>query len=180
MRVYNKIGAFVAVSAVALVGYTGLSDPQAGGPKLAYINSTVIIARAPGAAEAQATFERDMARWRSEVQALEDSLRQMIATYEQQQIMLSPERRQERQREIDQKRREYQQRTDTLQQVAQRRQQELVEPIFQNIRSVLVEIRAERDYAMIFDAAAGALIEADTTLDITGLVIERLAAQARR
>ena len=173
-----RISALVLATAMAMLGYRGLIEPQTPVPKLAYINSTALIAQAPGAAEAQATFEREMARWQSEVQALTDSLQEMISNYEQQQVMLSPERRQERQREIDLKQVEYQQRTADLEEVASRRQQELVQPIFDNIRRVLVAIRIERGYSMIFDAAAGALIDADTTLDITPLVLERLNAQS--
>ncbi len=169
-----KASAVVAVLALALVGYNGIGQPQASETKLAYINSNDIIAQTPGASEAQNTFDREVARWRSEVQVLADSLQQMITTYEQQQVMLSPEARQERQQEILQKRLEYEQRVNDLQQVAQRRQQELVQPIYEMITAVLLEVRDERDYTMIFDAAAGALIAADTALDITDLVIERL------
>lgn len=169
-----KASAVVVALALALVGYNGIGQPQARETKLAYINSNEIIARTPGASEAQNTFDREVARWRSEVQVLADSLQQMITTYEQQQVMLSPEARQGRQQEILQKRLEYEQRVNDLQQVAQRRQQELVQPILDMITAVLQEVRDERDYTMIFDASAGALIAADTALDITGLVIERL------
>lgn len=168
------MSAVVVATALAMLGYKGISEPQGSATKLAYINSNEIIAQTPGAAEAQQTFDREMARWRTEMQALEDSLQQMITTYEQQQIMLSPEKRQERQQEILQKRLEYEQRANDLQEVAQRRQAELVQPIYDRITLALTQIRDESDYTMIFDAAAGALIAADTTLDITGVVIERL------
>ena len=65
-----KMSAVVAATALALLGYNGISQPQTPIPKLAYINSTVIIAQAPGAGEAQATFEREMARWEAEIQAM--------------------------------------------------------------------------------------------------------------
>lgn len=168
------MSAAVVATALAMLGYKGISEPQGAATKLAYINSNEIIAQTPGAAEAQQTFDREMARWRTEMQALEDSLQQMITTYEQQQIMLSPEKRQERQQEILQKRLAYEQRANDLQDVAQRRQAELVQPIFEQITLALAQIRDEREYTMIFDAAAGALIAADTALDITGVVIERL------
>lgn len=171
----NQVSAVVVAAALALVGHKGI-EPQATAPRLAYINSNQIIAEAPGAAEAQATFDKEMARWRTEVQALADTLQQMIEQYDQQQVMLSPEKRQERQQTIQQKRLDYQRRVADLEQVAQRRQQELVEPIYDQITSVLVEIRDAGEYTMIFDAAAGALIAADTTLDITDQVIQRLRA----
>lgn len=166
--------AVVVAAILGLVGYTSVQQPQAGELKLAYINSNEIISQTPGAEEAQATFDREMARWQSEVQALADSLQDMISTYEQQQVMLSPEKRQERQQEILQRRLEYDQRLSDLQQVAQRRQAELVQPIYERITLALAAIREEQNYTMIFDAAAGALIAADTALDITNIVLERL------
>lgn len=172
----NKVSAVVVAAALALVGYKGIAEPQGSDPKFAYIDSNEIIAEAPGAQEAQATFDREMARWRAEAQALADTLQEMIQEYEQQQVMLSPEKRQERQQVIQQKRLEYQRRLSDLDQVAQRRQQELVQPIYENITNTLIQIRDEGDYTMIFDAAAGALIAADTTLDITAQVIQRLKA----
>jgi outer membrane protein len=171
---YIRASAVLAAAALAALGYKGISEPQSNGIQLAYINSNEIIAQAPGAAEAQATFDREMARWRSEVQALADSLQEMISTYEQQQVMLSPDARTERQQDIQQKRIEFQQRTTDLESAAARRQQELVQPIYERISQVLQQVRDDRNYTMIFDAAAGALIAADTTLDITSEVIQRL------
>lgn len=172
----NRVSTVLVAAAVAALGYKGIAQPQSE-INLAYIDSNAIIAQTPGAAEAQATFEREMARWQTEVQALADSLQQMITAYEQQQIMLSPDKRQERQQAIQRKRLEYQQRTLDLQQVAQRRQQELVQPIYDQISQVLATVRDENDYTMIFDAAAPGLIAADTMLDITPIVIERLQAE---
>ncbi|UCC72726.1 MAG: OmpH family outer membrane protein [Gemmatimonadota bacterium] len=173
-----KLSAILVATALAALGYTGLSQPQGSQIKLAYINSNEIISQAPGAADAQATFEREMAGWQAQVEALADSLQQMVTQYEQQQVMLSPEARQARQQEINQKRAEFQRRTTELEQTAQRRQQELVAPIYEMISSMLSQVREEQQYTMIFDAAAGALIAADTTLDITDLVLQRLRAQS--
>jgi Skp family chaperone for outer membrane proteins len=62
--------------------------------------------------------------------------------------------------------------------MAQSRQQELVAPIYEAVSNVLVTLREEEQYTMIFDAAAGALIAADTALDITSQVLQRLRAQS--
>jgi outer membrane protein len=171
------MSAVVLGTALAVLGYQGLGEPQGQEVRLAYINSAEILSQAPGAAEAQATFEREMARWQSEVQALEDSLREMLSTYDQQQVMLSPEARTQRQQQIQAKQMEYQQRAADLQQVAERRQMELVQPVFDAVQEVLISVQAEFGYAMIFDAANSALVAADTTLDITPLVLDRLLAQ---
>ncbi len=173
-----KVSAIVVATALAALGYAGLNGPQGSEIKLAYINSNEIIAQAPGAAEAQATFEREMAGWNAQVEAMGDSLQQIVTLYEQQQVMLSPEARAQRQQEINQKRMEFQQRTADLETMAQSRQQELVAPIYEAVSNVLVTLREEEQYTMIFDAAAGALIAADTALDITSQVLQRLRAQS--
>ncbi len=170
--------AVLVATVFAMLGYKGISQPQATDLKFAYINSNLVLEQAPGAAEAQATFDREVARWQSEVQVLEDSLREMVSAYEQQQVMLSPEARTRRQQDIQQKNLEYQQRMADLQQVAERRRMELLQPITEMITVTIQDIRNEENYTMIFDAAAGALLAADTSLDITGQVIERIRQQA--
>jgi outer membrane protein len=165
-------------TAFAALGYAGFNQPQGPQIKLAFVNSNEIISQAPGAAEAQATFEREMAGWNAQVEAMGDSLNEMITQYEQQQVMLSPEARTQRQQAINQRRLDFQQRTAELEQVAQRRQAQLLQPITNAVRTVLEELRVEQQYTMIFDAAAGGLIAADTTLDITAQVLERLRAQS--
>ena len=169
--------AVLVASVLAMLGYKGINQPQATDMKFAYVNSNVVLEQAPGATEAQATFDREVARWQSEVQVLEDSLREMVSAYEQQQVMLSPEARTRRQQDIQQKNLEYQQRTADLQQVAERRRMELIQPITEMITATIREIRAEGSYTMIFDSAAGALLAADTTLDITSQVIDRIVQQ---
>jgi outer membrane protein len=176
--VQYKVSAIVVATALAALGYAGFNGPQGSQIKLAYINSNEIISQAPGAAEAQATFEREMAGWNAQVEAMGDSLSQMVTQYEQQQVMLSPEARTQRQQEINQKRLEFQQRTADLENMAQSRQQELVAPIYEAVSNVLVTLREEEQYTMIFDAAAGALIAADTALDITAQVLARLQTQS--
>lgn len=172
-----KVSAIAVAAALAALGYAGFNQPQGAQVKLAYINSNEIISQAPGAAEAQATFEREMAAWNAQVEAMGDSLQAMLTQYEQQQVMLSPEARTQRQQAITQKRMEFQQRTVEIENIAQARQQELVAPIYQAVSNVLNTLREEQQYTMIFDAAAGGLIAADTTLNITAQVLQRLQAQ---
>ena len=58
---------FTTVFAVA--GLAILAAPAAAqAPKLGYVDSGRIIAEAPGAKEAQATFEKDMDRYRTPAQ----------------------------------------------------------------------------------------------------------------
>ncbi len=170
----------VSASPVAAQARGATPNPAAQqATRFAYINSQKILAQAPGAAEAQRTFEQEMAGFRSEVDNLGKELERLQADFERQQGTLSATVRQQRQQEMQQKFDSYQQRVRELEQSAQRRQAELVEPIMKRISEVIEQIRAEGNYAMIFDASAGSLITADPSLDLTERVLARLRTAAR-
>ncbi len=172
----NSRPALIAAFGMVMALFAGVStaSAQATGAKLAYINSQMILAEAPGAAAAQATFESDMERYRAEIEALGAEIETLRTDYERQQATLSEEAKLQKQQEIQEKFTSYQQRVAELEQTAQRRQAELVQPIMQQISEVIEQIRTEGNYAMIFDAAAGTLITADPALDLTATVLERL------
>jgi outer membrane protein len=148
-------------------------------PKYAYINSQRIIAEAPGAQSARQALERDMEGYRKELGALEEEIRKLITDYEQKQSMLSAEAKRQQEQQIQQKQNEYRQRAAQLEEQYGRRQQELVEPVMKQIQDVIDALRKEGNYAMIFDAASGAIISADTALDLTDQVLTRLKATAK-
>lgn len=159
--------------AVLSVALAGTAQAQSA-VKLGFIDSRAIVAEAPGAQEAQEQFDRDMARYRAELEQMGQQIQTLITQFDQQQLTLSPEAKSNRQTEIRNKQSEYQQRVQQLEQQAADRQQELVEPIMAQINQVIDEIRQEGSYAMIFDVAAGAIIAADPAMDLTQQVIDRL------
>lgn len=167
-----------AVAAIALV--LGGSSLGAQTPRLAFIRSQTILQSAPGRAEAEAQFEKEMATYRTQVQRMGDSLNAMVADFQRAQASLSPATRESRAKAISQREEEYQNRTRQLEQQAQQRQLELIRPITEQVQQVITAIRAEGNYSMIFDADAqgGQLVAADTTLDITQQVIARLKTVA--
>ena len=63
-----------------------------------------------------------------------------------------------------------------LQQLAAQRQQELVQPVMDRITTIIETMREEGQYSLILDVAAGSIISADSTLDLTPEVIRRLSA----
>ena len=145
--------------------------------KIGYINSAAILQQAPGAQEANQQFNRDVEGYRAEVQKMGEELEAMAAQYEQQQLTLSPEAKTRREEDLRQRQAAYQQRVQQLDQQAQARQQELVQPVMDRITAVIEALRAEQGYALILDVAAGSIISADPSLDLTDVVIQRLKAQ---
>ena len=165
-----------AVTIAALLGLATGADAQQTQGQIVFINSQQVVAAAPGAREAQATLEREMTELRSQVQQMEGTLDSMMTSYEQRQVMLSPEARREMQDTIRARQREFQGRAQQFEQQMQQRQAELLQPIMARVQQVIDALRAERGYALVLDAAEGGLISADPALDITPEVLNRLRA----
>ena len=61
-----------------------------------------------------------------------------------------------------------------MQAALQQRQAELIQPIMEEVTSVIEALREEGNYSLILDAGAGSIISADPSLDLTQEVISRL------
>ena len=161
---------------LALVLTAASAAPVMAQQKIAYVDSKVILSRAPGRQAAEDTFNKEMDASRAQVQKMGDSLQTMIADYQKVQATLAANVREQREGVIRKKQDDYQKRAGELDQQMQQRQMELVKPIMDQIRKVLDDIRAEEGYAFILDAGseAGVIVAADRNLDITEKVISRL------
>ncbi len=168
---------FVGLWAVVFSGILlteGAAEAQS--PRFGYINLQQILAEAPGTGDAQQTFEREMDSYRAELERLETELETLQDNFDRQQGTMTAAVREQRQAEMQQKFVVYQGRRMELEETAQRRQNELVGPIMTRILEVTELIRAEGNYAIIFDAAAGAMVTADRSLDLTAQVLQRMRA----
>ncbi len=152
--------------------------------RIGYIDSQAILLEAPGAAEAQAEFERQMQSWQRELETMTAELDTLVARYQQQQAALLANVRQAREAEIQQRDLRLQTRIGEVEQEAEATRQRLMAPILEQITQVLETMRAEGNYSFILDAAAQSpvIVAADPALDLTEEVVRRLqqgtAAQA--
>lgn len=179
MRVLIKSAGFAFMAAMVVGGVASAQTTSA--PKLGYINSAQILAEAPGRAEAEAQFEREVAAYRQQLQRMSDSLQQMDSVFQKEAPRLDSATRLTRGKAIVEREQAYQQRANQLNQQMQNRQAELVRPIMEQLQKVLEALRAEERYTMIFDVAAGSgsvVVSADKSLDITAKVLARLKAAA--
>lgn len=162
----------LAVLALVLALAAGSAEAQT--LKIGYINSQEILANAPGAREAQQAFERDMEGFNREAQQLEEELTRMQQQLAQQELTLSPEAKRNRQQQIQQKAQEAQARMAEMDRLASTRRAELVQPVMDRITQVIETMREEGSYSLILDVAAGSIIAADPSLDLTQEVLRRL------
>jgi len=146
--------------------------------KLAFINSQLILANTPGRAEAESTFNKEMAGYQAQVQQLQATLDSAVADYNRASLVLSPSAKTQKEQQIRDLQTHTQSQIQDLQQRANQREQQLTAPIMARVNAVIAGIRAEYNYSIIFDAAAsgGGIVQADPALDISQLVIQRLQA----
>lgn len=177
MSFNRRIMIALAVLVVISAGDLSAQAPPSGA-QFVYLNSAMIIQAAPGAAEAQRTFERELNEMRTELQNEGAALDSLVADYQRQEVMLSPQAKEERQQEIVRRQQAIQARQQELEGQAQQRQQELLRPILENISAVIEQVRSENGYQMVFDLSSESVVAADTALDITQTVIGRLGPVA--
>ena len=143
------------------------------GTPIVYVNTQAILPVAPGADSAGAAFQQLSVEFEGELDAFAAEIDSLIAAYQQQQSLLDPAGRQQKEQEIRDKQQEAAARQQELNVELDRRRAALLEPIVVRVNEVIEEIRAERGYSIVLDVAAG-VVAADTTLDITTSVLERL------
>ena len=169
----------VAVATLALAGSAGLASFQGGAGKIAIINSRILVQNAPGYTEAQQTYDREVAGFKATVQKWSDSLEAMRKALAAQEATLSPAARQARQKEIDDRLDLYTRRQDSLTQVAQNRQREVMQPVFDLVTKVIQDMRNEEGFAVVIDVGMDAtpVVAYDKNLDITDRVLAVVTKQ---
>jgi outer membrane protein len=178
MKIHSRSGVSLGLALLLSVVAAEAQAQGATATRIAYVNSQRILAEAPGAAEAQRTFEGEMARYGEEVDNLERDLERLRAEFERQSATLSATVRQQRQQDLQQRFTAFQQRVEELEATAQRRRAELVQPVMRRVTEAIEEVRREGNFTMILDLAAGSIMAADPALDLTDRVLTRLRRTA--
>jgi len=169
----------LATVALTLVAQSAQAQgTPASGTPVVYVRGQQILQTAPGAAEAARTFERELADMRTRLQEEAAVVDSMLQDYQRQEVLLSPQAKEQKQAEIVNLRNQLQQRQGEMDAEAQQRQQELLGPILEQVGSVIEAIRTENNYSIVLDASKEGLVAADTMLDITNTVLSRLGAAA--
>ena len=147
-----------------------------GSMRLAFISSRTILDSTPGYAAAESTFYREFQGMRDEVQKLQQQLDSAVQAFDQASIALSPAAKDAKRRELQQMQSRMTQRSSDLDSLARARNQELLGPFQARINTIIQGIRAEGNYAFIFDgdAQGAGIVAADPMLNLTSRVISRL------
>lgn len=169
------------VSYIRIAGALLLAAPLAAlsaqGPtvKIAYVDTRYIVNSAPGTPAAQATLQRDVAAMEAQAKRMSDSLDVLTASFNKEQATLVGPPRDARLKAITARQAAYQERFQDLQAQAQEREAEVMQPILDQIKLVLEDLRQEGGYTMIFDVSqGGAIVAADKNLNVSDRVLAKL------
>jgi outer membrane protein len=147
--------------------------------KIGVVDSQRIFNEYDKAREAENVFQEEMRAWAAELEALETELIQLQEQIRTQSLLLSQEKLNELQTQLDQKRATYEARREEILDpqagLAVARNEELVRPINEQVSIVVERIGAEGDFALILDIATVNAFYVDEALDLTDQILEGLA-----
>ena len=124
MRVLLRASSIALATSLIVVGTAAAQAPQGTvvTAKIAYINSAQLLAQAPGRAEAEAQFDREVGVYRQQIQRMDDSLKTMVAAFDRDAPKMDSVAREARRTSIGQREAEYQTRARGLDSTMQVRQ----------------------------------------------------------
>lgn len=145
--------------------------------KIGYISSQRILAEFQESQEAQRTLDDEQRDWLAKAKQMEDEIQQMQDELKNQSLLMSEEKKIERQQEIEQKYLEYQRYQEEIwgdNGKLYQRNKELTRPIIDKVNAVIQKIGEDGGYDIIFDAAVGNIVYAKEDYDLTDTVLEDL------
>jgi len=174
----GRILSILSLAALVTGLVTRPASAQQTAGKIAFINSRLVLAAAPGYAKAESLYAGEVAGYRLEVQKMQGVLDSSVQAFQQSSVVLSPSARTAKQKELEAQQQQLEQRMQQLQEKAVQRERDLLEPIQQRVTSIVEGVRAAGGYSIIFDVGVqnSGIVAADRSLDLTQKVIDQLKA----
>ena len=146
--------------------------------KMAYINSQKIIATYKEAQDAQERLNKISEGWEEEGRAMQRQFQELGEQLESQSLLLSDERRREKQAELQNLYMRIQQfQNEKWGQNGElyKKQEEIMQPIFDKINAAIKKVAEEENYDYVFDTVNGNIVYASPKqTDLTDLVLQEL------
>lgn len=151
---------------------------QAAAGRVAYVAVQAVLQRTPGYTEAAATWDQELTGFQREMTQIQSRMDSATAAFEQQAVMLSASNRAAERKKLEEQGAALQTSVTQLRERMAERQRELLDPIEERVMAVIEGLRAEGNYAIVFDVSNqyNTVVAADKSLDLTPRAIERLTA----
>ena len=161
---------------LAALSLAAMAAPAAAQTKVAFVDTRKILQEMPGRNQIEARLRTEIDALGSREKVMVDSLNAMLNSFQKDSATLSQADRTKRFTEMQSFDARYRDTLEVLQQEAQAKQAEAMQPLFDQIREALEMVRAAEGYAMIFDmgAQANPVVAMDKNLDLSDKVIARI------
>ena len=145
-----------------------------------FVNSEIILQQYRAVQGVVETFNRDVQGWNDEAQRRKREIEELQRELESQSLMLSNERRQEKDMEYQRRLNEYEQYVQSIwgpEGLVEQRNEELLRPIINKVQTLLAQIAADEGYDFILDAADNNILYADPEHDLTQDIVDLLNSE---
>lgn len=145
--------------------------------KYAYIDTDQIMMTSDLTKEAQTILVSERRNWEQEIADMDAELEKLYDDYESKKMILTESSKKEAENKITDLRDKRMAKVEEIfgeNGKFYQKQSELLEPILNKLKIVIEKVAVENNYDMIFDAAAGGLLYAKPSMDITDLIIDEL------
>jgi outer membrane protein len=143
--------------------------------KFGHINSSRLLGMMPEREAAQRQLQREAQSLTEELEKLQVEYQNKLQTYLEGQDTLSNTVRQLRERELTELQSRIQEFSQGAQEDLQRREMELIQPIFEKIEKTISEVARERGYIYVFDLDANSVLYfSDDSEDVLPFVREKM------
>lgn len=166
------VTAFVVTGVILLSGAV-----SAQGLKIGYIDDELIKQNYTEWQRAQDQWEVEQKAWDDEAAAMQEELQEMLEEYDKQRLILSDDKKKEREAAIRTKRDALDAFTRDIYQPggrAERKQMELIQPLLDNVNKAIEQVAIEENFDVIFTMQSG-LGYIKETYDVTQKVLDKLA-----
>jgi len=145
--------------------------------KIGYVNSNRIMAEYEPVRDIQIELEKEQRKLEIEFNRILENIDSLSKDYERQRLLMSDERRQNREQEIinlERTAQEFQMKKFGPEGDITRMQNQKLQPILEKVQSAIDVIAKERGYDYVLDAITGSILYALPQYDLTEDVIKEL------
>ncbi len=167
----------IVFSAILMLAFM-IAPANAQVGKVGFVNSQKIFNNFEEWTRAQEDFETEYRAWDEEARQMQENLEEMITEYEKQKLILSEEKKREREAAIEAKRQALDAYTKEIfgpGGTAERKNELLVKPLLEKINTAIETVATEGNYDFVFNSDG--LAYAKKEYDITDRVLEVLTEQ---
>jgi Skp family chaperone for outer membrane proteins len=153
--------------------------PLSAQARFGFVDTRKILQEMPARAAVEARLRTEIEALGAREKKMIDSLNVMVAAFEKDSSTLTPENRTKRFAALQAYDAQYRDTLQALQTEAQEKQAAAMQPLFDQVKLALDEVRAADGLAFIFDISAqgNSIVAMDKNLDVSDKVIARLRTQ---